>query len=930
MSDNSETQWERKYYKDFCSFIDEIEAWEPDYLIPVARKSCKLLSSVSQELNSKICKKILYLEYFDYTSIDLVGKKIAIIDDVSHRATTIKDYRNKFVEKGCENSNIRTYAFIGHEDLRSPINKLDKDIIIFKNRFLHERLYQEYLSIQSSHLLLKTFQTDIDHLVIQTDIHGFTSEDFKQLLSVVDPLGYCYELNHIDGLRRFGVQFHSLLNTDFISKRLHLNIKNDFFFKIKFVYNEKKEQLTCIPIYFPKIEFESLSKEDFAQLPFPFRLPLSFSNNPNIDRKTLEKMMFWNVCLFCNTLVTRYFYSQLSLTAADLFKKFRQFNVRSNDLSRYLGEEIATPVSEGIKNYILSETSEFDEAFKAMNFNEGMFPKTYSPNNDYRKFINYLRDGYKKEAEKYYYQIEQKANPPKPEFDATVEQLIKVGDDTHPIVFSIFVDELCDLGVVVPRTKYVEEEKCWRRVYRSGENEPDKFSWRRTLAILTIGLRQLGGKKHRIYLEKVIANFTNDFPPYIDRKLTQFNDSHCIYTIPYFFGPINHTLHYELFSGYNNETTPFQFFNPKHLKNENVFSDGEFSKYKELTDLIICEKSDSNGNDENSYNSTSVVLNRSLYNKAKLQSVVDANFLFTYFEFFKLILEKSNTVVHVFALAIGRDIDLFQSYISYNFHNFYHAIERFIGTLQEKKVSRKIEQVLGLHLNSINQKIAAIDVLEEAWYLANEIVNEDEEANPFRFDKVWERVLGNRSFEETLSVARQVRNQGEDLTKYIDSLAFIEKIVKRRNGSKVKFEKIDFETIVDGLVYSDFFDSKGELVDDENLAVSLRAYTINIQEKLMSVGIKNPTNERMLHLNQVYGLDKFFLNIDIYKNKTGFLESANVASQIMKDAYGTHDFRLIFYENNGTEVFIFRNGFYEDMRLILSPNKTRIKLERIN
>lgn len=926
MIERSETQWEKKYYKDFCEFIDEVYNGQPDYIIPVARKSCKLLSTVSGDLDPKIKKKIFYQEYFDFNPIDLSNKKIAIIDDVSHRATTIKDYRDNFLNRGCKNENIKTYAFIGHEDLRSLANKFDKEIIIFKNRFFAERKYQEYLSVQSNHLLLKNFQTDIDHLVIQTQVNEFKKEDFNNLISVIDPLGFTYELNPIEGLTRIGVQFHSFLNTNFISEKLNLDIKNDFFFKLKLVYEEKKERLTCIPIYFPKVKFNDISKEKFCESDFPFQLPLNFAESSDIDQSKLEKMMFWNVCLFCNSLVARYFYCQLAKVDNALYSKFEKSTIRANDLSRYLGENVAEKISNNIKDFISLKHSPFDISFEGMKFNEGMFPKTFDSNINSNLILDYLRQGYKKEAVKYNKQIEQKKNPRKPEFDATVEKLMEVGNNIHPVLFSIFVDELCDLGILVPRTKYIEEENCWRRVYRSGENEPDVFSWKRTLAILTIALTQIGEKNQRIYLEKVMANFTNDFAPYIDRTMTEFKDSHCIYTIPYLFGPINQTLHYELFSSYNDKSRPFQFFNPNHLLNVNIFSDGEF--YKEISELIICQKPDKTASDYKLYTTTTFALNADKLNQQSLNAVVDGAFLYNYFEFYKLLSQKSGNVKHILSLAIGRDQDLFQSYISYNINAFFYYSKGFIDKVKRNVSSTNIEKDLGLHIDSIQQKLDAIEVLQESWIMANSIATNFPDS--LKFDKVWKKILGDKTLEETLKVAKTVMDFASKFRNYMDQFELIENIVKQKNGINVKSNNKNSETIVKcGFHIADFYDSHSELIDSTKLLNSLEIFLFNLQANLNSL-IKEIPKKKNMHLDREYGLNKFFLNLDIYENKNAFLESLHIANQMLADAYGSEYFKLKDHSKpEGNSIFEFENSFHDKVVIQLSPNGSG-ELKRID
>ena len=104
-----------KIGKEINKFLDMIISTNPDYIVPVKKKGCKLLKYTKKNLG-EISEKIRYKDFFENNDIDLKGKRIAIIDDASKFTSMLFKYRIYFEEKGAI---VDTYSYVGHEKLRS-------------------------------------------------------------------------------------------------------------------------------------------------------------------------------------------------------------------------------------------------------------------------------------------------------------------------------------------------------------------------------------------------------------------------------------------------------------------------------------------------------------------------------------------------------------------------------------------------------------------------------------------------------------------------------------------------------------------------------------------------------------------------------------------------------------------------------------------
>ena len=179
--------WEDRYLNELKIFVKGISDWEPDYVVPVARKSCKLLRVT--ELPKELINKTYYLDYFEFFDVDLKGKRVAIIDDATQFTSTFREYADFFERKGAV---YECFAFSAHKDLLTG----NRPVFVPKlsaKMYFSDASYYEYLLKQSIYLREREASSDLDHISIRA-MSNFTHEEINNLYSLLGGQGFIYDL----------------------------------------------------------------------------------------------------------------------------------------------------------------------------------------------------------------------------------------------------------------------------------------------------------------------------------------------------------------------------------------------------------------------------------------------------------------------------------------------------------------------------------------------------------------------------------------------------------------------------------------------------------------------------------------------------------------------------------------------------------------
>jgi hypothetical protein len=229
--------------------------YDYDYIVPVARKACKLIS-VSGDILKRLEKRIRYKEYFPFTSKSLKGKKVAVVDDSVQHGSALAEYR-RFFEKG--GAKVDTYAFVGHQKLletdKPDYQNLDPKMDVTKH--LPEAAYYQYLLKQSLYLISQGVYQDIDHLVIELMISNIHQDVVAALEEELPKWGYAYGLYPLPGVDRFGLHRPTFFNLENLSDIVS-GFSPDFVEKLRFSFSETTAALKILPMVFPKMAEEEL------------------------------------------------------------------------------------------------------------------------------------------------------------------------------------------------------------------------------------------------------------------------------------------------------------------------------------------------------------------------------------------------------------------------------------------------------------------------------------------------------------------------------------------------------------------------------------------------------------------------------------------------------------------------------------------------
>jgi hypothetical protein len=463
--------WEEIYLPSYKEFVEDIIDWNPDYIVPVARKSCKLFHAVD-DLFQQVKRIIYYRDYFELFSSDvIVNKKIAVVDDAAHHASTLREYRD-FFEK--EKAIVQTFAFIGHQRLKQSKNENYDSKAIIKN-YLSEAAYQEYLLLQSSYLIMNGAHQDLDHLVVEIDTEDAKPELIDRLITLLRTFGYVYELppEYEGTAKRFGIH-----QPDFFVIENFLpddSVRGDFVQKIKFSFLHKKKQLLCALMVFPKMlpnAFCPWGKSLKFQLPFD--LPCQKFLGLCKERK-INKLCYQFTSLILSTILGKQFIQTLKRVDAQMLDLFNTFEIKKGDLVRYLGEEIGIYLVDKISNFIKNHESTNNFALTPTNgsiSHDSIVPESSLSYKNVPLLLERLRKGYEEEVKR--------KGRVGVHYTLSVEDLLATNSGIYPLVLTEILDEKCDVGILVPMTE--EKNGWWRRTYRTGE--PTELQWKRTTYLI--------------------------------------------------------------------------------------------------------------------------------------------------------------------------------------------------------------------------------------------------------------------------------------------------------------------------------------------------------------------------------------------------------------------------------------------------------------
>ncbi len=497
----------KKFSQDIPQFYEEILKSNPDYIVPVERKGCKLIRLLESK-RSECSPPIRYKQFFDNIKVDLNGKHIAVIDDASKYTSSLYEYRSYFEKLGAK---VSTYSFVGQESLRLGLReKYDEEAKIF--RFLNESTYQEYIIQQSIELSKSENSFDIDHLVFSTKIPKSRYDKLLKCIFNICEFEYINDVYTPSHISKFScVNFTFPIKMPFPK---NIGIYEATLIKIRFTYNIKTEQLSIVPLYYPTwdIKTECQIKEFLSTL----NLELPYDLNLQIK----QEGMYMNILYICNLYLLKTFLDNLND-----FHEFNNLVFNNYDLTAYIGEKRVQKVGCSALNFLTSKE-------QGKNLNLSRLPsltysvKRYPAFNSIMSLMKHLRGEYERRLQtdsvlnvKYflsfnelYSRYEGKAN------------LIK------------WIDVLCDRGVMVTRNVLLNGFYC--RACRSGEADYDHIE-RKSNALLPIIINLCGVKVNKTMriratlLNKIIANLAYDYP-------MDHHDFHNFFTKPYYYGPFSY------------------------------------------------------------------------------------------------------------------------------------------------------------------------------------------------------------------------------------------------------------------------------------------------------------------------------------------------------------------------------------------------------
>jgi hypothetical protein len=789
------------YYRHFEKFKYKITCWKPDYIVPVARKGCKLLKA-SNEGEENDTSLIKYKNFFVLNNVSVKGKKIAIIDDATQFTSTLQEYRAYFENLGGE---VRTFSFIGHENLYEGKKwKYDEKAEI--EIFLPDPVYQEYILQQSYFLLKNGNHYDLDHLVFEVEL---PKKNYEVFMSKLKTLGLLLPLE--DYFLKQKTERFSLINPSFFNKLPFFSdesVNLGQILKIKFIYNAETQKLHFSPLVFPVWDYKNkyLKKSDFCNIPFylPFDIPSTYSSE---NKDTLLRV-YYNLQFAYVGGFAKAFFQQLS--SFDLGSSLK---IKRDDLNAIMGIEDSAKFIESLAKYICChERQEFSEKKSFQKLPVAGLNRFHS----FGEVLAYLKNNYEKLCRK-------KKKRVGIHYYLSYEKLFSRFQDKISLTESL--DYYCDFGVLVPET-IIRDGKI-QRYCRTGEPNHEQ-NWNRTQVLIPLVIEQYKQEFNTdsiepMLLNKLLSNFTYDYPSDIHHEL------HCLIGEPYTFGTLVRAYHYQRAQSkpsiYNSRVvSPFY-----HWDGENkVFSTVNLPEVKKKIRCLFDERQ------EISYSE-----------------------IITYFKLLLKIYTRFKKVDTLNMLSICREENYYYSHVLFNIRTW---IENYGNFLDNFDFTRRIELLheAGRHANSSWNKIKLAENLKPTLDIINNEMGADMD-----FLKALDKILKNYTpfsskFQETFQILKQIIELELILTTL--SLNHYEPAKKYQN-QLIKHEAIKILGKHSVIIPDDFtFQSENEFLEitrrvfvgiEEKMIVSLPPE----EEPLLSTRLRKQKYEKAKNIAAIYVCD---------------------------------------------------------------------------
>lgn len=495
--------------KEINVFVEKILYTNPDYIVPVKKKGCKLLK-YTKKFSGELSEKIKYKDFFDNSNISLKNKRIAVVDDASKYTSMLYSYRNYFEEKG---ATVDTFSYVGHEKLRSG-EREQYDPKAYIHVYLEESTYQEYLNQQSSVLVSDSNFFDIDHLVVKINMLTEQYDIFLDSLSKIGEIEFVNDESTPEYIEKI-----SIINIDFFGAESLFcqGISQGALQKIRIVYNSSTEEMFIAPLSFPNWDSKKGDNESIF-INVPFMVPYECNNS------ITKEGIYFNIVYVFQLSLLKFFFDSIK-TYFDI----SQFDILDWDLKAYIGGHRACYVIKTAYDFLCS-TFVFDNKKNKNRENVIVPRKASTPFLTISDFMSELRDHYNS-------LVSGAKTLVGVRYFLAYEEIIERYQGNENIIK--WIDILCDRGVLVTRNYY--ENGIFYRACRSGESSFD-LQEKKSGAIVVTATNACGSiysdKKGRFfcsipatYLNKVLANFVYDYP-------SNYYCCHRLYSQPYNYGPL--------------------------------------------------------------------------------------------------------------------------------------------------------------------------------------------------------------------------------------------------------------------------------------------------------------------------------------------------------------------------------------------------------
>lgn len=236
-------------------FVKEVDAYRPDFFVPVETKGARLLEAIdayaARTLGTPLRIPILYAPALNYLDSDvLAGSRLMLLDDATRTGSTLARHRTRVAKHGGTEVAMRAFVGLATDD---QDGEFDEEVRCYLT--VGDEVYRDLLWQLSELVVARGLPPEVDHHVFTLALRGQVADNWPLLLEVLSDCGHL----SVDGA--------VTTNADVISMTLHFptlpetprypldgRVRDEGVKKLRLFADLTNETIHVVPMAFPALD----------------------------------------------------------------------------------------------------------------------------------------------------------------------------------------------------------------------------------------------------------------------------------------------------------------------------------------------------------------------------------------------------------------------------------------------------------------------------------------------------------------------------------------------------------------------------------------------------------------------------------------------------------------------------------------------------